>query len=206
MKSSCLILLFLVFLANEVVAQEGNTQNAGMESSLPYYEIPPYPEAYTAGAVAARLADGLGFRYYWATEGLRPEDLRFRPNETARTAEETLAHIHGLSGIILNAARRAANASSGEKEELSFEQMRRQTLENIKEAADIFRASGDGDLAGYEVVFQRGENTSAYPFWNLINGPIADAIWHVGQVVSFRRCSGNPLNPKVSLFSGKLRE
>ena len=205
MKSTCLFLFFTFCLADGAIAQEGTTQNAEMNYSLPYYEIPPAPEAYTAGAVAARLADGLGFRYYWATEGLRPEDLQFRPNETARTAEETLAHIHGLSEIIVNAARRVANASSGEKEELSFEQMRRQTLENIKEAADIFRATGDGDLAGYEVVFQRGENISAYPFWNLINGPIADAIWHVGQVVSFRRSSGNPLNPKVSLFSGKLR-
>ena len=29
-----------------------------------YYQIPDYPESYTAEAVAARLIDGLGFRYY----------------------------------------------------------------------------------------------------------------------------------------------
>ena len=42
--------------------------------------------------------------------------------------------------------------------------------------------------------------------WNQINGPIADALWHCGQVVSFRRASGNPYNSKASLFTGKLRE
>lgn len=40
----------------------------------------------------------------------------------------------------------------------------------------------------------------------MLNGPIADALWHVGQVVSFRRSSGNPFNSKVSVFSGKVRE
>ena len=46
-----------------------------MTSKLPYYEIPDYPETYTAGSVAARMLDGLGFRYYWATEGLNEDDL-----------------------------------------------------------------------------------------------------------------------------------
>ena len=44
------------------------------------------------------------------------------------------------------------------------------------------------------------------PFWNIINGPISDALWHCGQVVMLRRASGNPFNSKVNVFSGKLRE
>lgn len=51
-----------------------------------------------------------------------------------------------------------------------------------------------------------GGKRSEFPFWNMLNGPIADALWHVGQVVSFRRSSGNPFNSKVSVFSGKVRE
>ena len=42
-----------------------------------------------------------------------------------------------------------------------------------------------------------------FPFWNMINGPISDAIWHSGQVVANRRASGNPINPKVNVFIGK---
>ena len=52
---------------------------------LPYREIPNYPEKYTAANVAARMDDGLEFRYYWATEGLRPEDLSFQANKDGRT-------------------------------------------------------------------------------------------------------------------------
>lgn len=87
---------------------------------------------------------------------------------------------------------------------MTFDEKRRKTLENIKTAADILRASND--LTEYTIVFKRDNNESEFPFWNNINGPIADAIWHCGQVVSFRRSSGNPFNSKASVFQGKLRD
>jgi hypothetical protein len=63
-----------------------------------------------------------------------------------------------------------------------------------------------GNLEELKIVVKRGEETSDFPFWNLINGPIADAIYHCGQIVSYRRSSVNPSNPKVSVFTGKTRE
>ena len=42
------------------------------------------------------------------------------------------------------------------------------------------------------------------PFWNLINGPFSDIIYHTGQVVAFRRISGNPINPGVNVFVGQV--
>ncbi|NNF21370.1 MAG: hypothetical protein HKN67_05475, partial [Saprospiraceae bacterium] len=62
------------------------------------------------------------------------------------------------------------------------------------------------DMENMKITFRRGENTSSYPFWNLLNGPLADAMWHTGQVVSHRRSSGNPFDSTVSLFSGKKRK
>lgn len=67
-------------------------------------------------------------------------------------------------------------------------------------------ASKDEDLVKYKMVFKRESGTRELPFWNEINGPIADALWHVGQVVSLRRSSGNPFNPKVNVLTGKLME
>ncbi|MCA0235259.1 MAG: hypothetical protein LCH81_02635 [Bacteroidetes bacterium] len=61
-------------------------------------------------------------------------------------------------------------------------------------------------LADSEIVFQNGEKRSEFPFWNMLNGPIADALWHIGQVVTFRRSSGNPFNSKASVFNGYVRE
>ena len=69
------------------------------QSDLPLREIPEAPKEYTSEAVAARLIEGLGFRYYWATEGLRPEDLVYKPSDEARTCDETLDHIYGLAEI-----------------------------------------------------------------------------------------------------------
>ena len=88
---------------------------------------------------------------------------------------------------------------------MSFEEKRKRTLLFLKSAADKLRTAPKGTLETSKIVFKRGENSSEYPFWNLINGPIADALWHVGQVVSFRRTSGNPWNSNVSVFNGRLR-
>ena len=89
---------------------------------------------------------------------------------------------------------------------MTFKQTRAKTLQNLKKASDLLKDSGDNDMIELNIIYKRGENTTEFPFWNVINGPIADAIWHVGQIVSFRRSSGNPFNSKVSVFNGKLRE
>lgn len=184
--------ILLCFLLVGLVSQSQN--------ELPYYEIPEAPESFTAGTVAARAIDGLGFRYYWATEGLRQEDLDFRPNANARSSMETIEHIYGLSRMIVNSTLKKDNNKKEDEEELSFEAMRKATLINFKTAADILRISDD--ISQFKIVFGDRE----IPFWNQINGPIEDAVWHCGQVVLLRRSSGNPFNSKVSVFSGKLRE
>ena len=190
--------IFFMAVISGLQAQQATT------ASLPYSEIPGYPEKYTAETVAARMIDGLGFRYYWATEGLTPKDLAFKPNEEARTTAETLDHIYNLCRVIANATDQKPNEDTGQ-ETMSFKEKRAQTLFLIKRAADKLRTAGPGTLEASKVIFKREGNSSEYPFWNIINGPAADALWHVGQVVSFRRSSGNPLNPKVSVFNGKLR-
>ena len=68
-----------------------------------YYQIPDTPVVYTAATVAARMVDGLGFRYFWATEGLTETDLNYKPGDSTRTSFETLEHINGLVTVLLNA-------------------------------------------------------------------------------------------------------
>ena len=177
-------LLLTLLLAFTIEAQKKN--------DLPYYEIPNHPETYTASNVAARMVDGLGFRYYWSTEGLRAEDLNYKPSESGRTCEETIDHIYGLSTFIL------ASISKEERQKMTFDSFgakRKQTLLNFKTASGILRNTEDLSQL----------KAGKYPFWNMINGPIADALWHCGQVVMLRRASGNPFNSNVSVFQGKLR-
>ncbi|WP_052143624.1 hypothetical protein [Wocania ichthyoenteri] len=181
-----IILILLIVFTSTIMAQS--------EEELPYYEIPEHPETYTAGTVTARMVDGLGFRYYWATEGLRPEDLNYKPSESGRTSAETIDHIFGLSNFILNSI--SSEERKKDANELSFNEKRKQTLLNIKKVSNILRASDD--ISKYD--------NDRFPFWNIINGPIADALWHCGQVVMLRRASGNPFNSKVSVFRGKLMD
>ncbi|PHR74530.1 MAG: hypothetical protein COA67_00175 [Lutibacter sp.] len=168
------------------------------QEKLPYYEIPEAPKEFTPGTTASRMVDGLGFRYYWATEGLTEKDLSYRPTKEARTTEETIDHILGLSQVILNATLKIAN---GDKQPtMTFAEKRKKTLENLLQASNILKESND--ISQYNMIF--GE--TQLPFWNAINGPISDALWHTGQVVSFRRSSGNPFPKGVSVLRGKRRE
>lgn len=175
------------------------------QPDIPYYQIPDTPKTYNAGTVAARVVDGLGFRYHWATKDLRPEDLAFRPTPEARTTEETIDHIYGLVLTILNAPQSIQNNFSGDYAEKSFEQKRLETLQNIQKASELLKQADGEQMASFQVLFGSADSPSAYPFWNMLNGPIADAIYHTGQVVTLRRSSGNPINPNISVFSGRLR-
>ena len=175
-------------------------------TELPYREIPPAAEDYGPGNVLARLIDGLGYRYYWATEGLRESDLLFSPSKEARTTRETLEHICGLSETVVNATTNTTNMRPADWSELSFEALRKQTLLNLQQASANCIGKSAEDISQFTIRFASGERTSEFPYWNMINGPISDAIYHVGQVVSFRRSSGNPIHPGVSLFIGKTKE
>ena len=203
MKIICTTAIFICFV--QIVTANSFSQTRTTDT-LPYYEIPDFPEKYTAENVVARMIDGLGFRFYWATEGLRSEDLAYKPSSEARTSEETIDHILGLSTIIINSTRNEVNQRSGEETSpLTFDIKRRKTLENLKGASDMLKG-GQMKLDDIKMVFKSGDKTTEYPFWNEINGPISDALWHVGQVVSFRRSSGNAFNSKVSVLSGKVRK
>jgi len=180
--------------------------NIQAQEALPYQEIPQHPENYSAGNVMGRMVDGLGFRYYWATEGVREEDLKYRPSEEGRTLNETLDHIYGLSRVIVNAPQSIVNGGSTDGSEMTFKEKRAETLLNFQKASELMKSGGHDEMENYKILFKRDENLSEFPFWNMINGPIADAIWHTGQVVLLRRAAGNPINPKVSVFTGRLRE
>ncbi|MEM6701036.1 MAG: hypothetical protein AAF599_21720, partial [Bacteroidota bacterium] len=177
-----------------------------MEDELPYAEIPSYPYEYNAATVSARMIDGLGFRYYWATKDLSAEDLNYKPSKSNRTTAETLDHLYGLATMIWNSAKQQPNVRPQPKEEkLTFEEQRARTLKRLKEASDILRTSTSSAMQQFDIVFQRGAQSSSVPFWHQINGPIADALWHTGQIVAYRRASGNPMQAGVSVFMGTVK-
>ncbi|QTE24553.1 hypothetical protein J3359_17055 [Polaribacter cellanae] len=176
------------------------TISMNSQEKLPYYEIPKMEESYSAQNTVSRMIDGLGFRYYWSTEGLRAEDLAYQPKGGGRNCLKTIIHIYDLSNMMLRLTKTDFKQEK-EKEKMTFLEIRKQTLLNFEALSNNIKESKE--LSEFSI---KKEGKVTTPFFNVINGPIADAIWHTGQIASFRRSSGNPINSKVNHFSGTVRE
>lgn len=178
-----------------------------MADKAPFHIIPDSPDTISCVNIITRMLQGLGFRYHWATKGLRNEDLDYRPTDSAKNCLETLKHIYILVEIINAATQNKISVRPAPIENIpnEFEILREITLNRIKESCVLFESMTLDELGLLKIRFNRGGAFSEFPVWNLINGPISDAIYHVGQIVSFRRTSGNPIEKGVNVFLGEKR-
>ena len=176
-----------------------NAQTDKKEIDLPFSEIGEYPADFSQANIISRMIEGLGYRYYWATKSLTENDLNYKSSEDARSTIQIIEHIYSLTIMI---------SSSFEKKEFKFtsvtynyDELRTKTLLKLKYIHDELRSNPD--FSQLFIKFERGGTKMEFPFWNQINGPISDALWHCGQVVMNRRSSGNPLHSDVNVFVGK---
>lgn len=172
----------------------------------PLKKIPDAPENASAGNVIARMIQGLGYRYYWASKDLRTEDLSYRPSKEASSSFETLEHIYGLAEAIRNTATSSPSIRPVNNPPKDYILLREKTLEYLEQSSALFLNKTAEEVEQMQFIFQRGTEQFSFPIWNLINGPISDALYHTGQVVSFRRTSGNPIQKGVNVFIGKTKE
>jgi hypothetical protein len=186
-----LTLFFLIFM-----------NNSYSQNKLPFSKIPEAPKEISSSTITARMIQGVGFRYYWATEGLTTKDLSYRPSKDAQSSYETLGHIYGLARTINNTGSSTPNVRPLKTMPESFEDLRKETLIELEMASEKFLSANSNDVENMKIIFQRESGQSSFPIWNLINGPISDAIYHTGQVISFRRTSGNPVSKGVNVFLG----
>lgn len=183
-------IVFLILLA---IPLSMNSQE------LPFHEIGEYSTEYSSTNVISRMIEGLGYRFYWASESLTESDLNYKPSEDSRSTFEVLEHIYGLSLAMVYTFEGKEYDFSQEK--YSFNELREKTLKNLEFVNNRLKTTDD--LSKLNIQLNMGGKSMSFPFWNMINGPISDALWHCGQVVMNRRASGNPLNPKVNVFVGK---
>lgn len=71
--------------------------------------------------------------------------------------------------------------------------LRRETLKTSSPISARLAGLTDAELADGSV--------RDHPIWYLINGPLADALTHVGQINAWPRLAGNPCS-KVSVSLG----
>ncbi|MBB6462325.1 hypothetical protein [Flammeovirga kamogawensis] len=162
---------------------------------LPFKAIPPIPEKINGTNIISRMIDGLGFRYYWATNGLTSSNLKFCPVEGSRDMIGLISHIYDLS----YGTNKVLGGNFKKKELSEFKDLREETLALYWDTSKRLKEMDPDDLENYNYM----GSAQNYPFWYLLNGQIADALTHVGQVVSWRRIDGNPQETGVNVFLGK---
>lgn len=154
-----------------------------------YYRIPSYPDHLSSGSILTRLLDGLGFRFYWATDGLRLEDYSFRPAKDTMSIEELVIHVWALMSWVSNSALKKPY-----KKPKNGVAAREEALKIIHDLREKMLTMSDDELKTLRI--------QGKPFWNLINGPFSDALTHTGQINSFRRLAGNPV-AGANVFKGE---
>ena len=178
-----------------------------MSQTSEYFKnISEYPTEINNGNIISRMINGLGYRYYWATEKLKENDLRYRPSKDAYSTKETMVHIFTLSKTVYNTTLSKMNKRPDIDIPVDYESIRNETLQFLEKASKNFSNLNSEELNQMKIKFNRGGTIKSFPIWNLLNGPIADAIYHTGQIVSFRRTTGNPIDSSVNVFMGSYRQ
>ena len=178
-----------------------------MSQTSEYFKnISEYPTEINNGNIISRMINGLGYRYYWATEKLKENDLRYRPSKDAYSTKETMLHIFTLSKTVYNTTLSKINERPDIDIPGDYESIRNETLQFLEKASKNFSNLNSEELNHIKIKFNRGGTIKSFPIWNLLNGPIADAIYHTGQIVTFRRTTGNPIDSSVNVFMGSSRQ
>lgn len=161
-----------------------------------FRSVTEYPDRQDANGIVMRLLDGLGYRFYWATEGLEDADYGFSPGEGCMGIGDLVKHVWGLANWVhINLLGQSLFGDCPQDPA----EVRGQILETLLSIRDYVGRVNSADLFACEVEGQ--------PFWHVINGPLADALTHTGQIVSFRRLNGNPvLKHNVFLCRQKMGE
>jgi hypothetical protein len=156
----------------------------------PFRTIDAYPKRHDAIGMLQRLIDGLGYRFHWATAELTSSDYAFSPGAGCQTIGALVGHVWGLvNWIHLTIAGEGASWRPSDPAE-----QRLHTLALLGEVRERLETLDEEALFALHI--------DDHPFWHLLNGPLSDALTHVGQIASFRRLHGNPV-PRHSVFRGQ---
>ena len=162
-----------------------------------YQTLPKPPEQITAGTILSRLVDSIGFRFRIATEELTDNEVHFRPVESSMSILEVSKHIYGL---VYWSHKTFATEIEYNKNLQTFDDYRAEILKTCYQFREKLMSLSKEEVEKTTIYLKRTD--TRYPIWYLINGPLADALTHIGQINTWRRIAGNPC-PKISPFTGE---
>lgn len=158
--------------------------------------LPDVPKEFNGAGVLTRLIDTILVRYTIASSDLRVEDKHFQV--TPESMSMLVLQKHILQLILWS-----AHAIGVELPKLAIPESFDERKAEIEKMCRLLRshvAEMDDEALSKVTIYLKRADTH-YPIWYLINGPLSDAIHHIGQMISWRRISGNPA-PQISPFTG----
>ncbi|MBQ4804680.1 hypothetical protein J8L88_17595 [Aquimarina sp. MMG015] len=150
-------------------------------AQLPYYEKVTYKKN-SERSIIAKIIDDLGYKYYWVTDSLLSDELstNFYSGKLPRLL---LEDAYQMSENIINSVSDKVEKSKLNKGETSFDEMRKNTLLNLKEASNKLI---------------NNKETLLFLNWNDFKNAIIYADAYCDQIILFRNDVGNPYSPKQS--------
>jgi len=167
-----------------------------MSNSL-FQSLPATPSSSSSGAILSRFIVAIGFRYQIATKGLTQNEIEFRPVEGSMNMLELLDHIYKVLTWAYKVFDKNAKLEIPSN---TFDDYQERTLQVCQSFRKRLEEMSDEEIEQTEVYLKRIDTT--FSFWYLINGPISDVLTHIGQINSWRRIAGNPVD-RISPFTGK---
>ena len=153
--------------------------------STDYSAMPAPADDISGAAVLAHAIDSAGFRFHWATENLPEEALGFRPSPGSMGLGALLEHLEQLAGWLQKTLTGTVALKNGS----GLVPTRTNILASLSASSAAVRAMTPAELKAVTLARRSGE---PMPVWNLIHGPIADFLTHVGQVTAWRRLANCP--------------
>jgi len=163
----------------------------------PFHQLPAPPTDCTAANVLARLVDAVGYRFHLATKGLSENEADFRPVEGSMNMLELLDHMYK---VLFFAYQTFQPDALSRKDLHTLQEYQTAILELAQQFSEKLKAMTDEELVASQIYLKRTD--THYSFWYLINGPIGDVMTHIGQINSWRRMAGNPVE-RTSPFTGE---
>lgn len=154
------------------------------------FSIPPHPAEINAQNILIRLVDSIKFRFQLAILDLTLADYAFKINPSGLSLGELLTHIYKLQATTLT----ALHAEHLFPQNCPIESVTDDTiliLNSIRLKLSHIHENSDFDKI----------TIKGLSFWNLINGPMADTLTHIGQINIIKRALNKPIR-KSSMIKG----
>ncbi len=142
---------------------------------------------FTGKTVLLRMIEGLGYRFNRAVTGFLPEHLNAKPVPSGFSVAELTAHI----GHLIQTSRSVFEQKKPSHTECSIEDVRAE----IARLYEAVSARDDEELG--KITTSKCDSV-----FYLVNGPLSDALWHMGQLAVYKRLLGVQ-SPNGGYFKGQ---